>query len=87
MSKASELSILTCAPDPINVAVTEIGNLLWLCAGSVVRSRMVLSKLIDPIVVAPAAIVMVVSTSVPFLEEPGKPSVNSKFSARVEVNS
>ena len=66
MSKASELSIFTILPDPTSVAATAMGRRLWFWLGSCVKSRIVPFKLIDPVVVAPAAIVMVVSTSTPF---------------------
>ena len=87
ISNASELSIFTIFPEPTSVAATAIGKRLWFWLGSCVKSRIVPLRFMEPDVVAPAAIVMVVSTSTPFWSDPGKFKFNSRFSARVETNS
>ena len=87
MSKASELSILTWLPEPINLAVTARGKRLWFWAGSSLRSRMTPDRSIEPEVVALDVTMMVVSTSIPFLLEPGKLILSSRFSASVDTNS
>ena len=51
------------------------------------RSRIVLFRLIDPDVLEPAVMVIVVSISLPFLSDPGKFRFNSKSVASEEVNS
>ena len=51
IESASELSTVTKFPEPIILAVTATGSLLCACDGSVVKSKIVLFKLMLPVVV------------------------------------